>query len=66
MFRGLVANKAVAYRKWCKAVLLNDLYCVKSARMGSFSGRSFPAFGLNIDQKNPGYRHFSHSVYVKG
>ena len=50
-------------------------YCVKSARIRSFSGPYFPAFGLNTgisqysvrmrentDQKNSEYGHFSRSV----
>ena len=37
------------------------IYCLKSVRIRSFSGPYFPAFGLNTDQKNCKYGHFSHS-----
>ena len=41
---------------------VNSYYCVKSARIRSFSGSYFLAFGLNTDQKNSVYRNFSRSV----
>ena len=37
------------------------LHCVKSVGIWSFSGPHFPALGLNTDQKNPNYGHFSRS-----
>ena len=37
-----------------------DVHCVKSVTQ-SFSGPYFPAFGLNTDQKNSEYGHFSRS-----
>ena len=36
---------------------------VKSIRIRSFAGPYFPTFGLNTDQKNSQYGHFSLSVY---
>ena len=36
-------------------------HCVKSVRIRSFPGRHFPTFGLNTDQKNSEYEHFSRS-----
>ena len=36
-------------------------HCVKSVRIGSYSGPYFPAFGLNTDQDNSEYRHFLRS-----
>ena len=36
-------------------------HCVKSVRIRSFPGRYFPTFGLNTDQKNSEYEHFSRS-----
>ena len=41
-------------------------YCVESTRIWSFSGLYFPAFGLNTDQKNSEYGHFSCSAVIKG
>ena len=39
--------------------------CVKSACIWSYSGPHFPAFGLNTDQKNSEYGHFSGSaIYI--
>ena len=38
------------------------LHCVKSVRIRSFSTSHFPAFGINMDQKNSEYGHFSRSV----
>ena len=32
---------------------VGDLQCVKNVCIRSFSGLYFPAFGLNMDQKNP-------------
>ena len=37
-------------------------HCVRSVRIWSFSGPYFPAFGLNTDQKNSEYEHFSRSA----
>ena len=37
------------------------MHCVKSIRIRRFSGPHFPAFGLNMDQENSDYRHFSYS-----
>ena len=37
-------------------------HCVKSIHIWSFSGPYFPAFGLNTDQKNSEYGHFSRST----
>ena len=39
-------------------VYLRQPHCVKSARIRSFSGRCFPAFGLNTDQANIEYGQF--------
>ena len=36
-------------------------HCVKSVRIRSFPGWYFPTFGLNTDQKNFEYEHFSRS-----
>ena len=41
--------------------LETKLHCVKSARVWSFCGSYFPAFGMNTDQKNSEYGHFSRS-----
>ena len=47
------------------------MHCVKIVRAWSFSGPHFPAFGLNADQKNAEYGHFSrsdelrHSIFAK-
>ena len=38
------------------------LDCTKSARIPSYSGPYFPAFGLNTDQNNSEYGHFLRSV----
>ena len=35
--------------------------CIKSARIGSYFGPLFPTFGLNADQNNSEYEHFSRS-----
>ena len=32
---------------------------MKSVPIRNFSGPHFPAFGMNMDQKNSEYRHFS-------
>ena len=40
----------------------NNCHCEKSVRIRSFTYPYFPAFGLNTDQKNSEYGHFSHSV----
>ena len=39
---------------------INHLIC-KSVRIWSFSGPNFPVFGLNTDQQNSEYGHFSKS-----
>ena len=39
----------------------HQMHCVKSMRIRSFFGPYFPAFGLNTDQKNFEYGHFSRS-----
>ena len=36
---------------------------MKSVRIWSFSGKYFAVLGLNMDQKNSEYEHFSYSVY---
>ena len=36
-------------------------HCVKSVRIRSFSGPYSPAFGMNTNQKNSEYGHFSRS-----
>ena len=41
--------------------LETKLHCVKSARVWSFCGSYFPAFGMNTDQKNSEYGHFPRS-----
>ena len=38
------------------------VHCVKSTRIQSFSGRYFPAFGMNTDHKNSEYEHFSRNA----
>ena len=38
-----------------------NVHCVKSVRIWSYSGPYFPAFGLNTDQNNSEYGHFSRS-----
>ena len=45
-----------------KRLLQAHFHYVKSVRIFSFSGTYFPAFVLNMDQKNSEYGHFSHSV----
>ena len=40
----------------CKA---NDKHWVKSGRIRSYSFPYFPAFGLNTDQNNSEYGHFT-------
>ena len=46
-----------------KYLYLSSSHCVKSVHIRSFSGPYFPAFGLNTDQKNSEYGHFSHIVF---
>ena len=41
--------------------LLTKKHCVKGVRIRSFCSPYFPAFGLNTDQKNSKYGHFSRS-----
>ena len=36
-------------------------HSIKSRRIRSFPGQYFPTFGLNRDQKNSEYEHFSRS-----
>ena len=46
-----------------------DYHCVKSARIRSYSGLHFHAFGLNADQNNSEYGHFLcrvHHVFYDG
>ena len=43
-------------------VFIAEYHCVKSVRIRSFSGLYFPTFGLNTDQKNFEYGHFSRSA----
>ena len=38
------------------------LHCVKSVRIRSYCGPYFPAFGLNTEQNNSKYGHFSRNV----
>ena len=40
-------------------------HCVKSDRIRSYSGPNYPACGLNTDQNNSEYGHFSRSAYRK-
>ena len=40
-------------------------HCVKSVRIQSYSGPYSPTFGLNTDQNNSKYEHFSHSGSVR-
>ena len=44
-------------------ITIKVFYCVKSVRVWSFSGKYFAVLGLNTDQKNSEYKHFSCSVY---
>ena len=58
--------------------LFKHFHCVKSVRIGSFSGPYFPAFGLiterywvmrirmrdNMEQNNSEYGHFLHIVWM--
>ena len=39
------------------------IHSVKTVRIRSYSGPYFPAFGLNTDQNNSEYGHFSRSDY---
>ena len=39
-------------------------HCMKSHRIRSFSGPYFHEFGLNAEQKNSQYGHFSRNEYV--
>ena len=39
-------------------------HCTKSVRIQSYSGPHFPALGMNTDQNNSGYGHFSSSEQV--
>ena len=43
-------------------ILYNRL--VKGVRIRSYSGPYFPAFGLNTDQNNSEYGHFSRSAML--
>ena len=40
-----------------------NVHCVKSACIRCFYGPYFPPFGLNMDQKNSRYGHFSRSDF---
>ena len=42
--------------------ICGHLQCVNSVRIWIFSAPYFPPFGLNADQKNSEYGHFSRSV----
>ena len=58
-----VGNKVTQLLTYCcKRVYLWNSHCVKSVCIRSFSGPCLPTFGLNTDQKNSEYGHFSRSV----
>ena len=59
------SGKPIKYVIHVIEVISRSCHCVKSVRMWSFSGLYFPAFGLNADQKNFEYGHFSRSVHVR-
>ena len=44
------------------SLLIRKQHYVKSVRIRSYSGPYFPIFGLNTDQNNSEYEHFSLSV----
>ena len=50
VMKGELASETVNY---------NTKHCVKSVQIRSFSGPYFPAFGLNTEQKNSVFGHFS-------
>ena len=43
----------------------SSIHCVKSVGIRSYSGSCFPAFGLNTDQNNSEYGHFSRDDYFR-
>ena len=45
----------------CLAFHFGQSHCVKIVRIQSYSGPYFPEFGLNTDQNNSKYGHFSRS-----
>ena len=45
-------------------LILHKFQCVKSVHIRSYSGRHFPTSGLNTDQNNCKYGHFSRSVLL--
>ena len=63
-------NRILAYFMQCQLKNLLDFQdgiidksidCVKHVLIWSFPGPYFPAFGLNKDQRNSEYGHFSRS-----
>ena len=52
-------SKSMPHHKF--SVYVSRIRCVKSVRIRSFYGPYFPTFGLNTDQKNSKYGHFSRS-----
>ena len=42
-------------------IIDKSIDCVKHVRIWSYPGPYFPAFGLNTDQRNSEYGHFSRS-----
>ena len=44
-------------------ITIKVFHCVKSVRIWIFSGKYFAALGLNTNQKNSEYGHFSCSIY---
>ena len=65
-----VINDRIASNSCFRANETNDMieffhsdviHCVKTVRIRSYSGPYFPAFGLNTDQNNSEYGHFSRS-----
>ena len=60
-------NKTNEYRYFLESnfVGVNILFhCVKVVQIRSFSCPYFPAFGLNVDQRNSAFGHFSPSVCI--
>ena len=50
--------KCAKYMKiWFEMNEVLDLRCVKNARIRSYSGPHFPAFGLNTDRYGVGYEN---------
>ena len=54
----LVSGKGTQSRS-LKIVYLNNLHCLKSVRIRSYSGLYFPAFGLNTDRYRVSFRILS-------